>query len=50
MRSIAESVSLAPESREIRVFLSSPFRDFNEERRLLAKLLPADWLIHAGIA
>ena len=25
-----------PESREIRVFLSSTFRDFNEERRLLA--------------
>jgi nephrocystin-3 len=27
---------MAPESREIRVFLSSTFRDFNEERRLLA--------------
>jgi nephrocystin-3 len=26
----------APESREIRVFLSSTFRDFNEERKLLA--------------
>lgn len=28
--------SAAPESREIRVFLSSTFRDFNEVRRLLA--------------
>ena len=28
--------SAASESREIRVFLSSTFRDFNEERRLLA--------------
>ena len=29
--------SAAPESREIRVFLSSTFRDFMEERELLAK-------------
>ena len=31
-----EPLPAAPESREIRVFLSSTFRDFNEERRLLA--------------
>jgi nephrocystin-3 len=31
-----EATAAAPESREIRVFLSSTFRDFNEERRLLA--------------
>ena len=33
---MAEAAAAAPESREIRVFLSSTFRDFNEERRLLA--------------
>jgi len=33
---MAELLPAAPESREIRVFLSSTFRDFNEERRLLA--------------
>ena len=33
---MAQSLQSAPESREIRVFLSSTFRDFNEERRLLA--------------
>ena len=31
-----EAAQAASESREIRVFLSSTFRDFNEERRLLA--------------
>ena len=36
-----EATAAAPESREIRVFLSSTFRDFNEERRLLAtKVFP----------
>lgn len=50
MISMAEPVSVAPESREIRVFLPSAFRDFSEEQKLLAKLLPADWLIYAGIA
>jgi len=33
---MAEPLPAAPDSREIRVFLSSTFRDFNEERRLLA--------------
>ena len=33
---MAEAVTAASESREIRVFLSSTFRDFNEERRLPA--------------
>jgi nephrocystin-3 len=33
---MAEHLPAAPDSREIRVFLSSTFRDFNEERRLLA--------------
>jgi len=33
---MAEHLPAAPESREIRVFLSSTFRDFNEERKLLA--------------
>ena len=33
---MAEPLPAAPESREIRVFLSSTFRDFNEERKLLA--------------
>ncbi len=33
---MAEAATAAPESREIRVFLSSTFRDFNEERKLLA--------------
>ena len=33
---MAEVAAAAPESREIRVFLSSTFRDFNEERKLLA--------------
>ncbi len=33
---MAEAAAAASESREIRVFLSSTFRDFNEERRLLA--------------
>ncbi|MCP9926164.1 DUF4062 domain-containing protein [Synechococcus lacustris C3-12m-Tous] len=33
---MSELLPAAPESREIRVFLSSTFRDFNEERRLLA--------------
>lgn len=31
-----EPLPAAPESSEIRVFLSSTFRDFNEERKLLA--------------
>jgi nephrocystin-3 len=34
---MAEAACSAPESREIRVFLSSTFRDFMEERELLAK-------------
>ena len=33
---MAEPLPAAPESREIRVFLSSTFRDFNEECKLLA--------------
>jgi len=33
---MAEAAAAASESREIRVFLSSTFRDFNEERKLLA--------------
>lgn len=33
---MADPLSAASESREIRVFLSSTFRDFNEERKLLA--------------
>ena len=33
---MTEPLPAAPESREIRVFLSSTFRDFNEERKLLA--------------
>ena len=33
---MAEHLPAAPESHEIRVFLSSTFRDFNEERKLLA--------------
>ncbi|WP_341883903.1 tetratricopeptide repeat protein [Synechococcus sp. UW140] len=33
---MAEHLLTAPETREIRVFLSSTFRDFNEERKLLA--------------
>jgi hypothetical protein len=32
----ASAAEETTESREIRVFLSSTFRDFNEERRLLA--------------
>ncbi len=34
---MAQTSAGAPESREIRVFLSSTFRDFMEERELLAK-------------
>ncbi len=36
---MAEPLPAAPESREIRVFLSSTFRDFSEERSLLATLV-----------
>lgn len=38
---MAEPRPAAAESREVRVFLSCTFRDFNEERRLLAtQVLP----------
>ncbi len=33
---MSEAIPTAPESREIRVFLSSTFRDFMEERELLS--------------
>lgn len=32
---MAEPLPAAPESREIRISLSSTFRDFNEKRKLL---------------
>ena len=34
---MVETLSVAPKTRQIRVFLSSTFRDFMEERDLLVK-------------